>query len=134
MSQDLDLLIPSTVLDEFDRVPSHLTKLLVLLEHWEERCTNELDAWKPGSIPKAPLASQIDKLAKVSVSMAKELREWQKKRKAVISSLSMEDKLLVSMRLIQGLSVGDRLKFYGKVNEVERSRKDGGIKLAVTHV
>lgn len=134
MSKTLDDLIPQTALDQFDRVPAHLTKVLSMLERWEDRLSTCLDSTVEGHSPDAPLASQLDRISKVSVAMAKELREWQKKRKEVVASMSLEDKLTVAMRLIQGLSVGDRYKFYESVNVIERSRGDGGIKLAVTHV
>ena len=123
-----------TVIDEIERVPRHLTNILTLLEDWEARLKNELDAAPEGRAPKPGLAKQLSDMSKNSKPIAQELRAWVDKVIEVNKNLSLGDKLKVSAKLIQSLSAGDRYKFYGKLNEMERERGDGGIKLVVTHV
>lgn len=121
-----------TVIDEVERVPKHLTNLLTMLEEWQARLKNELDLVSPGKAPKPALAKQLSDISKTSKPIAQELRAWVDKVVAVNKGLSLGDKLKVSLKLIQSLSAGDRYKFYEAINEAERERTDGGIKLVVT--
>ena len=102
-----------------------------MLERWERRVSNELDSVSAGSAPKAPLAKQLGQVTKESVTMAKEMRAWVGKVRDTVAQLSIQDKLRVSLSLIQGLGTGDRLKFYAHLAEVEKVRQDGGIDVRV---
>ena len=121
-----------TVIDEIQRVPAHLTSLLEMLVKWVSRLSNELDLVPEGASPPRDLAKQMGEIAKTSKPIAQELRAWVGKVTEVQKSLSLGDKLKVSLNLIQELSMGDRLRFYQLVNETERARSDGGIRLVVT--
>ena len=120
-----------TIIDEIERVPTHLTKCLNMLERWEARVSNELDAVKEGHAPDASLARQLSEITKTSTSMAKEMRAWVGKVREAVESLSLEDKIRVSLQLIQGLSMGDRLNTYHHIRQLEEARPDGGVKLHV---
>lgn len=122
-----------TVLDEIQRVPAHLTEVLDMLERWRARCSNELDMVKEGHAPPANLAKQLSDIAKTSKPTAMELRAWVGKVTEVQKAMSLEDKLKVSLNLIQKLSRGDRLKFYQHLIQTERSRVDGGVLMVVTN-
>lgn len=121
------------VLHEVKRVPEHLRKVLDLLERWEARVSNVLDSKTEGHLPTDKVAKQISDLAKNSKPIAQEMRAWVDKTDQVVKNMSLEDKLAVSLRLIQGLSKGDRYKFYHRVIQAEKDRKDGGIIMAVTN-
>ncbi len=121
-----------TVIDEVQRVPAHLTALLAMLEKWEARVSNELDKVIEGRAPPPKLAKQLGDITKNSKPIAQELRAWVGKVKEVVDSMSLEDKLKVSLNLIQSLSVGDRLRFYHHLIATEKARKDGKVLLAVT--
>lgn len=122
-----------TVIDEVERVPIHLTKVLSMLERWEARVSNELDLVPEGSAPDSKLAKQLGEIAKNSKPIAQELRAWVDKVDKVVKNLSLEDKLKVSLGLIQQLSKGDRLRFYHTLMATEKKRSDDGILLAVTN-
>ena len=124
-----------TVIDEIDRVPKHLANVLTMLEDWQARLQNELDVTRNrGKMPTPGLAKQLSDITKTSKPIAQELRAWVDKVIEVNKSLSLGDKLKVSLKLIMTLSAGDRYKFYELINEAERARGDGGIKLVVTKV
>jgi hypothetical protein len=120
-----------TIIDEIERVPSHLTRCLDMLERWEARVSNELDCVAAGSAPDAGLARQLAEITKTSTSVAKEMRAWVGKVREAVDSLSQEDKIRVSLNLIQGLSSGDRLKTYQHISQLESARQDGGLVLRV---
>ena len=121
-----------TVIDEVQRVPTHLTNLLGTLEQWLARVNNELDLTPEGKAPDRDLAKQLGEIAKNSKPIAQELRAWVGKVTEVQKSLSLGDKLKVSLKLIQEMSMGDRIRFYHLITETERVRPDGGIRLVVT--
>jgi hypothetical protein len=121
-----------TIIEEIERVPGHLTKCLDMLERWESRVSNELDATPEGSAPDSGLARQLSEITKTSTSVAKEMRAWVGKVKEVVDSLSLDDKIKVSINLIQSLSLGDRLKAYNHIRQTELGRDDGGIILSVS--
>ena len=122
-----------TVIDEVQRVPEHLTDVLDILERWRLRVSNELDLVPEGHAPPPALARQLSEISKNSKPIAQELRAWVGKVKETIDTMSLDDKLKVSMNLIQDLSKGDRYKFYAHLIATEKARKDGGIILAVTN-
>ena len=119
-----------TIINEIERVPTHLTKCLDLLERWEERISTVLDSHVEGHVPKAPLAKQLSDISKVSVAMAKELRAWVGKVTEVVDKLTLPEQADISINFLQKLSVGDRVKAYQSLRERE-SERDGGIKLWV---
>lgn len=121
-----------TIIDEIERVPAHLTKCLSMLERWEARASNTLDALKVGHAPDAGLARQLSEISKTSVSMGKEMRAWVGKVTEVVDSLSLEDKIQVSLNLLQELGLGDRLKVYNHLRQLELDRTDGGCLLSVS--
>jgi hypothetical protein len=124
-----------TIIDEIERVPKHLVEVLTMLEKWQKLLDNDLDSIsRRGKMPPAGMAKQLSDIAKTSKPIAQELRAWVDKVIEVNQSLSLGDKLKVSLKLIQSLSAGDRYKFYEMVNEHERGRSDGGIKLVVTKI
>jgi hypothetical protein len=121
-----------TIIDEIERVPQHLTRCLGMLERWEARVSNELDSVDEGHAPDAGLARQLAEISKTSTSMGKEMRAWVGKVTEVVEKLSLEDKINVSLNLLQELSLGDRLKTYNHLRQLEMNRADGGCLLSVS--
>ena len=121
-----------TILDEVEEVAQHLTANYNLLKDWRERLETEFLAVSPGSAPPNNLAKQLKELSAQSVNLAKEMRHWIGKVKDTAKKLTLEDQIKVSLRLIMGLSKGDRLRTYALIRDMERNAPDGGIGLHVS--
>lgn len=65
------------------------------------------------------------KLADAHVKLSREIRAWRKSLREGARNMSLEEKLEVTMKFLQDLSLGDRKAFYKKLMELEKNRPDG---------